>query len=206
MALYNRSSDVRRLKQLSVAAGCMVALTISSGAFVAGNEAGLVYNEFPLMGGRLIPEDLTSPYIKGWRNFFEHSTLVQFTHRVLAVSTLTAITGLYLLTRRHRAELTRPMQQMSTAVLAMAWAQVALGISTLLLHVPTPLASLHQCGSLLLLSLVIGLVHAMGGRRAQGLTKLGAQLRKKGASVTSPPSQPSTDSIGEKLMTGAAAQ
>ena len=84
---------------------------------------------------------------------------------MLAVSTLTAITGLYWLVHRHRARLTRPMQQMATAVLVMAWTQVALGISTLLLHVPTPLASLHQCGSLVLLSLVVGLVHAMGGQR-----------------------------------------
>ena len=209
MALYNGSSEVRRLKLLSVAAGCMVALTISSGAFVAGNEAGLVYNEFPLMGGRLIPQDLTSPFIHGWRNLFEHSTLVQFTHRVLAVSTLTAVTGLYWLTRRHRGSLTRPMQQMATAVVLMAWTQVALGITTLLLYVPTPLASLHQCGSLVLLSLVIGLVHVMGGKQAKGLSVVGAQLRKKlvGSSSASGSIQPlHPNAMNETLLRGAAAQ
>ena len=209
LALYSSSADVRRLKQLSVAAGCMVALTISSGAFVAGNEAGLVYNEFPLMGGRLIPQDLTSPYIRGWRNLFEHSTLVQFTHRVLAVSTLTAITGLWWLSRRHRVALTRPMQRMSTAVVLMAWTQVALGITTLLLYVPTPLASLHQCGSLVLLSLVIGLVHVMGAKRAKGLTAVGAVIRRRlvgsiDASGSMQPLQPSL--VNERLIRGAAAQ
>ena len=209
IALYNRSAEVKRVKQLSVAAGCVVALTISSGAFVAGNEAGLIYNEFPLMGGRLIPEDLTSPYIHGWRNLFEHSTLVQFTHRVLAVSTVTAITGLYWLTRRHRAVLTRPMQQMSTAVVLMAWTQVALGITTLLLHVPVPLASLHQCGSLALLSLVIGLMHTMGGSGAKGLSAVGAEVRSKLAGTLRgsgriQPLQPTI--MDEKLIRGAAAQ
>ena len=209
IALYNRSADVRRMKALSVAAGCMVALTISSGAFVAGNEAGLIYNEFPLMGGRLIPQDLTSPYIAGWRNLFEHSTLVQFTHRVLAVSTLTAITGLYWLTRRQRAVLTRPMRGMATAVVVMAWTQVALGITTLLLYVPVPLASLHQCGSLVLLSLVIGLVHTMGGKRAKGLSTLVAQARKEAATRPSTIGSMQTlhtATVNEKLMRGAAVQ
>ena len=63
------------------------------GAFVAGLDAGLVYNEFPLMGGRLVPpadELLSTEYAKKpdmsdkwWRNIFENPTTVQFDHRVL---------------------------------------------------------------------------------------------------------------------------
>ena len=62
------------------------------GAFVAGLDAGLLYNEFPLMGGRLAPpsDELFSPsYAKNadnsdlWRNIFENPTTVQFDHRVL---------------------------------------------------------------------------------------------------------------------------
>lgn len=66
------------------------------GAFVAGLDAGLLYNEFPLMGGRLIPptDELLSPnYAKNpdksdkwWRNIFENPTTVQFDHRVLVRS------------------------------------------------------------------------------------------------------------------------
>ena len=65
----------------------------SIGAFVAGLDAGLLYNEFPLMGGRLAPpldELLSSRYAKNadgsdiwWRNIFENPTTVQFDHRVL---------------------------------------------------------------------------------------------------------------------------
>ena len=59
---------------------------------MAGLDAGLVYNEWPLMGGRLAPptDELFSPvYAKSesksdlWRNIFENPTTVQFDHRVL---------------------------------------------------------------------------------------------------------------------------
>jgi cytochrome c oxidase assembly protein subunit 15 len=101
---------VRRFKGNAVALTALVFLTalsgtatirsshlvcsmIVTGAFVAGLDAGLLYNEFPLMGGRLIPpvEELYSPsygkQIDGsdmwWRNIFENPTTVQFDHRVL---------------------------------------------------------------------------------------------------------------------------
>ena len=55
---------------------------ITIGAFVAGLDAGLVYNSFPKMGGQWIPDDLMtlSPKIK---NVFENTTTVQFNHRIL---------------------------------------------------------------------------------------------------------------------------
>ena len=66
---------------------------IISGAFVAGLDAGLLYNEFPLMGGRLTPpmnELFSSSYAKNadnsdlwWRNIFENPVTVQFDHRLL---------------------------------------------------------------------------------------------------------------------------
>ena len=47
------------------------------------------------------------------------------------------------------------------ALLAAAVLQVTLGISTLLLHVPTPLASTHQAGALLLLTVVLFVNHRL---------------------------------------------
>ena len=64
-----------------------------TGAFVAGLDAGLLYNEFPLMGGRIAPpadELFSTAYAKSpdgsdlwWRNIFENPTTVQFNHRCL---------------------------------------------------------------------------------------------------------------------------
>lgn len=144
--------QLMRLRRLAQGTGGLVFLTALSGAFVAGLDAGLVYNSFPKMGERWLPDDLLafSPTLK---NFFENPTTVQFDHRILGISTVTAITGLYLFSRRMR--LPRRAKIAVGCLTAMAYAQVGLGISTLLLYVPTPLAATHQSGSLALLSLAI---------------------------------------------------
>lgn len=68
-----------------------------AGAFVAGNDAGHAYNTFPLMGGRLVPEEYL--LMPGWRNAFESTAAVQFHHRLLAVSAMAAV-GLVAVTHR----------------------------------------------------------------------------------------------------------
>eukprot|EP00064_Thunnus_orientalis_P021844 superscaffoldBa00006903_g22012 len=155
MLPVSKMAETKRLMQLrrfAKGTGGLVFLTALSGAFVAGLDAGLVYNSFPKMGDRWIPDDLLafSPALK---NFFENPTTVQFDHRVLAISSLTAITGLYLFSRR--MVLPRRAKIAISLLAAMAYGQVALGISTLLLYVPTPLAATHQSGSVALLSLAI---------------------------------------------------
>ncbi|KAF4525550.1 hypothetical protein B566_EDAN012957 [Ephemera danica] len=127
-----------------------------SGAFVAGLDAGLVYNSFPKMADRWIPEDILA-FSPALRNVTENPSTVQFDHRVLGTSTLLAISGLYLVSKRRALP---PRAYKATAALAaMAWMQVALGIATLLCYVPVPLAATHQSGSLLLLSLAVWLTH-----------------------------------------------
>uniref|UniRef100_G3NWT9 Cytochrome c oxidase assembly homolog 15 (yeast) n=1 Tax=Gasterosteus aculeatus TaxID=69293 RepID=G3NWT9_GASAC len=146
------TKHITQLRRFAKGTGGLVFLTALSGAFVAGLDAGLVYNSFPKMGERWIPDDLLafSPALK---NVFENPTTVQFDHRILAISTMTAITGLYLFSRRML--LPRRAKVAISLLTAMAYGQVALGISTLLLYVPTPLAAVHQSGSVALLSLAI---------------------------------------------------
>lgn len=151
----NKIPDSRNLLQLrrfAKVTGGLVFLTALSGAFVAGLDAGLVYNSFPKMGERWIPDDLLafSPAVK---NMFENPTTVQFDHRILAIGSLTAITGLYLFSRR--VHLPRRAKIAIGCLTAMAYTQVVLGISTLLLYVPTPLAATHQSGSVALLTFAI---------------------------------------------------
>lgn len=116
----------------------MVFVTAISGAFVAGLDAGLVYNSFPKMADRWIPSDILafSPAI---RNFTENPTTVQFDHRILGTSTLTLISGLWLLSRK--CKLPPRAYKAATAVAIMGWMQVVLGITTLLTFVPVPLAA-----------------------------------------------------------------
>ncbi|XP_046385485.1 cytochrome c oxidase assembly protein COX15 homolog [Ischnura elegans] len=148
----------RRFRMFAHACKGMVFLTAISGAFVAGLDAGLVYNSFPKMADRWIPEDILA-YTPALSNFTENPTTVQFDHRVLGISTLLMISGLWLVSRRRH--LPPRAYAATSAVAAMAWMQVALGITTLLTYVPVPVAATHQSGSLILLSLAVWLTHEL---------------------------------------------
>ena len=129
----------------------LVAVTLVFGALVAGLHAGLIYNTFPLMEGRLIPDDLLR---LGWLSPFEDLKTVQFTHRLLALTTLCSAFGIAFAARR-RLGARRPV----AAVLMAALLQVGLGIGTLLLMVPVWLASMHQMGAFLLFSACLWALH-----------------------------------------------
>ncbi len=136
----------------------LVFLTMMSGGFVAGNDAGLIYNTFPLMDGQIVPPGYLddSPW---WINLFENAGAVQFDHRVLAMTTF-VLALLYWWRARLDAAGAGPH-----LVAGMAIVQVILGISTLLLVVPIPLAALHQAGAVALFTFV--LLAAQAGRRTR---------------------------------------
>jgi len=136
----------------------LVALTIAAGGLVAGTHAGLIYNTFPLMDGRLVPAgyDELQPL---WLNWFENVAAVQFNHRMLAVATMTAVILLW--AAGLRASLPSAARRALHAILAAAALQVALGISTLLLVVPIPLAVGHQAGAVVLLTTALVLRHTI---------------------------------------------
>ena len=136
-----------------------IALTMTSGGFVAGLDAGLSYNTFPLMDGRLVPDGLLlkSP---AWVNLFENITLVQFDHRLAGEATVVLVLVLWAWGRRRLpAGRARTVFNLMGLVAAL---QFGLGIATLLLVVPVPLASAHQAGAFVLLGLAIWAVHALG--------------------------------------------
>lgn len=145
----------------------LTSITVVSGAFVAGMDAGRVYNTFPLMEGQLFPVDYWDEEKPAWRNFFENKVAVQFNHRVLAIATLTAISSLWMLSRGRAAKLHLPasVRQPTNLLATMALIQVSLGIATLLMHVPVSLGASHQAGSLVLFTLAIYLHHAISMAR-----------------------------------------
>ncbi len=136
----------------------LVALTICAGGFVAGLNAGLTYNTFPLMDGSYVPAGYAQlhPFVRNW---FESIAAVQFDHRLLAETTFTAVLLLWLAGRR--AALPQPARLALHALLAAAMLQFVLGVSTLLLVVPIPLAAAHQAGAVLLLTAAIVFRHTL---------------------------------------------
>ena len=140
----------------------LVAVTIAAGGFVAGLHAGLTYNTFPLMDGSFVPAGYAQlePFLRNW---FENVAAVQFDHRLLAMTTAAAVLLLWVVGQR--APLPRPPRLALHTLLAAAVLQFALGVSTLILVVPIPLAAAHQAGAVLLLTAAIVLRHTLSRSR-----------------------------------------
>jgi cytochrome c oxidase assembly protein subunit 15 len=140
------------------AVAALVALTMTMGGFVAGLKAGFIYNSFPLMGGRLLPDDALS-LSPAWVNLFENPAFAQFVHRWLAIATVATVLWLWAKSRRVTLP---PAARLPLDLLAvMALLQAGLGIATLLLVVPIPLAAAHQAGAVLLLTLTVLALHGL---------------------------------------------
>jgi cytochrome c oxidase assembly protein subunit 15 len=136
----------------------LVTLTIAAGGFVAGLKAGLTYNTFPLMDGSFVPAGYgqLQPFLLNW---FENVAAVQFDHRLLAEATAASVLALWLAGRR--TALPRPARLALHTLLAAAALQFALGVATLLLVVPIPLAAAHQAGAVLLLTAAVVFRHRL---------------------------------------------
>jgi cytochrome c oxidase assembly protein subunit 15 len=136
----------------------LIIVTILSGGFVAGLKAGWIYNTFPKMGDAWIPQGIAAldPFV---RNLTENMTTVQFDHRLLAISTFVAIIIFW--TQARKANLPPRAAKASNALLHTGILQIALGISTLMLSVPTLLAVTHQAVALLLLTVAVFLSHSL---------------------------------------------
>lgn len=134
----------------------LVTTTVISGAFVAGLDAGLIFNTFPKMGKFWVPPGAFAlePL---WRNFFDNRATVQFDHRILAITTFCVIVVYWWFARR--TNMPSRLRRGVNALLHTAILQIALGISTLLLVVPIPLAAAHQAVALALFTVVLYLCH-----------------------------------------------
>ena len=200
-----------RLRTMSLALMGLTAITITSGALVAGNDAGRAFNTWPKMDGEWIPASILelSPW---YRNSLENTATVQWTHRMLGQGT--AAVAVYLawagLLRRppplsaaaagtgagagagaavSKAALALLTPQARTGLYAVAIAatgQVTLGVVTLLNYVPLSLAAAHQLGSIIVFTSSLYLAHSLRYARP-------AILRAVTATATTPrPSSIST--------------
>jgi cytochrome c oxidase assembly protein subunit 15 len=137
----------------------LVLLTLLAGAFVAGLRAGYIYNTFPLMGGGVVPGEYWA--LEPWYlNWFENPAAAQFDHRVLAEASWLAAAALWF--HGSRLDLPLGIRGALHALFAAATLQAALGIATLLLIVPLPLAVAHQAGAMLLLTAAVVARHRLG--------------------------------------------
>ncbi len=144
----------------------LIFVTVLSGGFVAGLKAGLAYNTFPLMNGQWVPEGMFTLEPQ-WKNLFENVTTVQFDHRLLA-TLLFLIVPVYWFSAT-RGELPSRVRLGFHMLLLMLLVQIALGVSTLLLHVPVALAASHQGGAMVLFTIALFLTHQLIESRYEAL-------------------------------------
>ena len=134
----------------------LIAVTILAGALVAGMDAGLMYNEYPLMGNGLMPTEYGDA---GYLDAFENPASAQFHHRWIAALTFGAVItlGIRAWCGGH--------QILGGSVIGAVTVQFLLGIATLLHGVPVSLGGMHQAGAIILLGTTLALTHAQ--RRAK---------------------------------------
>jgi cytochrome c oxidase assembly protein subunit 15 len=139
----------------AVAMGLMVLvfLQILLGGLVAGNRAGLIYNDWPFFGGALWPSDYVTG---GLRQTLLHSlAAVQANHRVVAylLFALVWIVSLRALTSRY---LPRDLAGLALILALLVSLQAALGIGTLMMQVPLGMALAHQLTAAVVLAVAVG--------------------------------------------------
>jgi len=144
-------------RHLALALG-LALVTLFWGALVAGLHAGLIYNTFPLMNGVLLPDEAWF-YRPAWINILENPPTVQFCHRWLALTTGAVVLGYWVRTLIAGAALNAGTRWIATALGAMVVVQIGLGITTLLLAVPVPVAVAHQGGAFIVLALLVWALH-----------------------------------------------
>tara|TARA_R110002153_G_scaffold268669_2_gene433678 strand:- start:41434 stop:42393 length:960 start_codon:yes stop_codon:yes gene_type:complete len=125
-----------RIDRYGLVCLALLFITIIWGAFVAGLDAGKIYNYFPMMSpGHWLPQELHFDPLNnhGW---------VQFTHRLLALLT-TIFIGYYAYSRK------------AFAVGGALLLQISLGVATILSAAAIPVAASHQAGAFILLTALI---------------------------------------------------
>ena len=130
----------------------LVYLQILLGALVAGNDAGLVYRDWPLMNGALWPDAYAGPTL--WATIAHSQGAVQLHHRLLAYGLLVAAIALGVGAQRSRY-LLPGAKALAMAVMGGVVLQAVLGVATLMTGVPIMLGVLHQATAALVLALAV---------------------------------------------------
>ena len=129
----------------------LVFVQIGLGGLVAGARAGLTYNTWPLMDGRVLPPLDGLFVVRPWfENLVDNPALVQLNHRLVAYAVVAFALGQAWLTWRRAPGGAGAQRALALAGLALA--QMALGIVTLVLAVPLAAGLAHQLLAMALLA------------------------------------------------------
>ncbi len=123
---------------------------------MAGLKAGHASNTWPLMNGEVVPPGLDA-YSPWYVNLFENPLTAQFLHRTLAyiIAIFAAGFAVRIWNCRELQALRLPMLATTAAV----FAQIVLGVATIVYGVPLEIALAHQANAIILFALALWALH-----------------------------------------------
>jgi cytochrome c oxidase assembly protein subunit 15 len=124
----------------------LIILQIVLGAFLAGMDGGLIYNSWPDMNGNFLPNDINNIDLFLYSSL-DNPSVVQFYHRFTAYLLFISLLFLNYYTYRTKIDF-KPVLILNIAI----FVQIILGIVTLITGVKITYASLHQLGSIFVLT------------------------------------------------------
>jgi len=156
----NSKNIILPLKKLARIALILLIIQIIYGGFVAGLNAGLIHNHWPMMSeGKFMHETVLIEQPTLLKNLTEGKSGVQFIHRILAIIVVFCIAFIYFKSKKY--SLNKTQTNALNTLLIFVFIQFALGVFTLLLHVPLWLGLAHQVMAFLLLSAMTFTLHRL---------------------------------------------
>ncbi len=150
----------KSLRTIARFALAFLLLQIIYGGFVAGLNAGLVHNHWPMMSeGQFIHESVFLEQKNLFLSFTEGKSGVQFIHRTLAYLVVGLIVFLYIKSRKQT--LSKAQNNGIGILLVLVFVQFILGVFTLIYGVPVWLGLIHQVSAFLLLSAMTFTLHRL---------------------------------------------
>lgn len=155
-----KNEVITSLRTIARIALVVLIIQIIYGGFVAGLNAGLIHNHWPLMSdGQFIHDSVFIEQSTLLKNFTEGKGGVQFVHRTFAYVVVAMMFLLYFKSKKH--SLNNLQQKGIYALLSIVLIQFSLGVFTLLFHVPLWLGLAHQLVAFILLSAMVFTLHRL---------------------------------------------
>ena len=158
----NPEATTPLLRRASLGLFVLLILQLVMGALVAGLKAGHIFNTWPLMGDRFVPEGL-GIMEPAWRNVLDNAITTQFDHRIGAYL-LVALAFFILFQAR---KLAGAVKKAAYALTCAVGLQMLLGIVMLINDVPVSWGTAHQGGGVLVLATTLYLLHIQREEKAK---------------------------------------
>lgn len=156
----NKVKAILPLQKLARIALVFLLVQIIYGGFVAGLNAGLIHNYWPMMSdGQFLHESVILEKDSWFLRLTEGKSGVQFVHRTLAYVVVGFI--LLLAFKSHKFDLNKNQKSGITALVIIVFIQFALGVFTLLYSVPLWLGLAHQIVAFFLLTAMTFTLHRL---------------------------------------------